>query len=366
MATTRSIFGEYANSTNLQYLVDRVQDQFAPVWFPRYFTWETQKVSLNFITVIGKSRVEAAASVVNRGSKAPLRGRQSAEKLAGSVPPIMEKFHLDEETLRDHIMLRDLPSVGDEEKKNQIIDLITNDVKKAATSTLKRLDIFALEGISTGKYSLSVLNNPDGVVLPNALDLLMPATNKRNASVAWATVASAKPITVDWAGMVQYGRTKNVRFSKALMTWDSFYAMIATDEVKNLFSTMFGAKGSGKLLPTLGGLNEFLASQSYPVIEIVDESIGIEKDGVITPYNPFENTNVAFIPEGNLGVIHNAYAIEQLRPLDQVSYAKSDRTLISKWGDNDPYNEWTKAELNAMPGIEAIDSIALLSRTVAF
>jgi hypothetical protein len=133
-----------------------------------------------------------------------------------------------------------------------------------------------------------------------------------------------------------------------------------------LFANMFGAKGTGKYLPGLEGVNEFLRSQSMPYIEIVDVSIGIEKDGVITPYNPFDNTNVAFVPAGRLGVIHNAYAIEQLRPLDQVSYARADRTLISKWGDNDPYNEWTKAELNAMPGIEAIDSIVLLSRTAAF
>jgi hypothetical protein len=366
MATIKSIFGAYAESRYLQYLVDGANDRFAPTWFQNYFTWGPRTTSLNYVTVIGKSRVEAAATVIDRGSKAPLRGRPGVDRLTGVVPAIAEKFAMDEETLRTHMMLRDLPSLSDADKKQQILDLILNDVRKAADSTNKRIDIMCLEAVSTGAISLTTTNNPDGVVLPTALDLLMDDANRINSSVNWTgSPTTAKPITVDFKTIANLARGKGGRVVKALMTWDSFFAFIDTTEVKALFETMFGA-GRGTLLPTLDGMNEFLRRQNLPIIEIVDVSIGVEKDGVVTPYNPFANTNIAFVPEGNLGTIHNAYAIEEMQPINQVSYAKADRTLISKWGDNDPYQEYTKAELNAMPGVDAIDGMYLLSRTQAF
>lgn len=362
MATIKSVFGAYADSKNLQYLVDKALDKFAPTWFQNYFDWAPQQYSLNFITVIGKSRVEAAASVIERGSKAPMRSRAALEKLAGNIPPIAEKFPLDEVTLRDFLMLKQLPGI---EVADNIIQLITDDVVKAGMSTLKRIDIMALEAISTGKISLTTTNNPDGVVLPVAIDLLMPSANKVNASVAWATSATAKPITIDFMGIKNVASARGISHVKALMTWSAWFEFIATTEVKDMFNAYIG-KSTNKLLPTMEGVNELLRKQSLPEIEIIDVSIGIEKDGKTTAYNPWETTNVAFVPAGKLGRIHNAYAIEEANKIPQVSYAKANRTLISKWGDNDPFIEYTKAELNAMPGVDAIDMVFLLSRTAAF
>jgi hypothetical protein len=113
-------------------------------------------------------------------------------------------------------------------------------------------------------------------------------------------------------------------------------------------------------------VNEFLSAKGLPDIEIVDVPIGIEKDGMISTIRPFETTNVAFIPTGTLGVIKNAVAIEAMNPVDNVTYATFNRATISKWSQNEPFQEFTKAELNAFPALEAIDNIHLLSRTIAF
>ena len=364
MATIASIFGKYAESANLQYLVDKSLEKFAPTWFDNYFDWAPQQMNLTFTTVVGRSRVEAAASVVDRGSKAPLRSRAGLEQLSGKVPAIMEKFALDEVTVREHEMLRSMPGGGDA-FRSQIIDLITDDVVKAGDSTMKRVDIMALEAVSTGKISLTTTNNPDGVVL-EPLDLLMPSTSRVNALASWTgSPLTAAPITKDIQGIMNLARPRGIRLAKILMTWDSWFAFIATKEVQDLYGSFIG-KTANKLLPTLDNMNELLRGQALPTIEMVDVSIGIEKNGIISTIQPFENTNIAFIPEGKLGRIHNAFAIEETRRINQVSYAKYNRTLISKWGDNDPYQEFTKAELNAMPALEAIDSMYLLSRTASF
>jgi len=361
MATIKSVFGSY--SDKLQVIIDKSLDRFAPTWFEQYFDWGTPMPSLKFTSVVGRSRIEAAASVTARGSKSPVRSRQGLEKYQGEVPAITEKFHMDEDIMRQFLALQNMP-VSEEVKKRQILDLLFGDVKKVGDASMKRIDIMALEAISTGKISLTVTNNPDGIVLASAMDLLMPAGNKKNAAVTWTTAASATPIT-DFQTVVNDARTRGISFTKALMTWDSWFLFIATTQVKDQYNAFLGKSGN-KLLPVLTTTNEFLRAQNLPEIEIVDQVIGIEKDGVINTIQPFETTNVAFVPTGKLGTIHNAIAIEELKPIEQVNYGKFKQALISKWGDNDPYQEWTKVELNAMPGVDAIDAVYLLSRTAAF
>lgn len=362
MSKIKSVFGAYADK--LQVMVDSSLDKFAPMWFPQYFDWGIPQTSLNFTGVIGRSRIEAAASVIARGSASPLRSRAALEKYSGDIPAIAEKFAMDEQDYRDFMTLQAL-NVSDNVKKNQLLSLMFGDVKKAGDSAMKRLDIMTLEAVSTGKISLDITNNPDGVVLANPIDLLMPALNKKNAAVTWNTAASATPL-VDINTMIDYQTSRGVRIEKMLMTRSTFLKMTKTTEVKDAVGTFIGARSVTKVMPTLDNMNDFLVANQLPVIELVDQAIGIEKDGVISTIRPFKDENVAFIPGGKLGKVHNAIAIEEMRPVESVAYAKFNNALISKWAQNEPFLEYTKVELNAFPGVDTIDAIGLLSTTVGF
>jgi hypothetical protein len=358
MATVKSVFGQYADSANLQYMIDSSLDRFAPTWFQNYFDWGVPQSTLTYITVIGRSRVEAAASVIARGSAAPLRARPGIDKLTGEIPPIAEKMHLLENTYREYKTLQALPGVSDGVKKNAILDLIFNDVKRVGNAAMKRLDYFCLEAISTGQITLTTINNPDGVVIAT-LDLLMPAGNKSNAAITWATAATATPID-DIQTIVNNGISSGRSFAKILMSLPTWQKFIKTTQVKDLFGAYAG-KVNNKVIPTLDGVNQFLTGLRLPPIEIVDVAIGIEKDGIISTLRPFKDEAVVFIPDGKLGTIHNALSIEQMEPIKNVSYATYNNALISKWGDNEPWQEFTKSELNAMPGLDAIDGIFIMT-----
>ena len=91
----KSIFGVYAEK--MQLVIDASMDKFAPVWFKKYFDWGNSTSSLTYVSAIGRNRIEAAASVVDRNAPAPLRGRAGLEKLSGTVPAIKESFKLSEE-----------------------------------------------------------------------------------------------------------------------------------------------------------------------------------------------------------------------------------------------------------------------------
>jgi len=286
------------------------------------------------------------------------------EKLSGEIPAMSEKFKMSSNDYYDFLALQSIQGVDDATKRQQLLDLMFDDIKKCGDAPLKRIDMMCLQAISTGKIKISATTNPDGLVFDD-IDLLMPAGNKTNAAVAWSNIAST-PISVDIPAVVSAGQARGIKYSKMLMSRTKWLQFQLVTEVKTLLSNYLGFKQAGNILVTLDNVNTMLTANMFPIIEVVDETIGIEKDGVITTQKPFEDSNVAFIPEGELGTIKNAVAIEQIRPVDQVKYGTFQRVLLSKWSENDPFGEWTKGELNAFPSVEAIDRISLLSTTLAF
>jgi len=356
MSKIQSVFGPYAGQ--LQAVIDASLSRFDATWYQNYFGWGPTQSTLTFTGVVGASRIEAAASIVDRGAPSPLRGRGELAKYQGEIPAIKEKFAMREQDYRDFLSLQAL-SVDDATKKQQLLDFLFNDTLKAGNAAHKRLDIMALEAISTGKISLTMDNNPDGLVLSNAIDLLMPTGNKKRAAVKWATSATATPIT-DIVTVVTAARDAGRSFAKILMSPTAFINFAKSTEVINSLVS-FNMLQKGAAVATLAKVNEYLTANLLPIIEIVDQAIGIEKDGKIGAIRPFSDANVSFVPAGNLGTIKNAFAIEQLQPVTHVNYATYNRALISKWQDNDPWGEFTGVELNAFPALDAIDNIFLLN-----
>ena len=164
MAKIKSLFGAY--SDKLQIIIDNSKAKFAPRWYPQYFSFAPAQQSLTFTSAVGRARIEAAASIVNRDSASPLRGRQGIEKYTGDIPAIKEKMKMTEEDYRNFLSMQSL-SVDEGTKRQQLLDLLFGDVQKVGDSAHKRLDIMCLEAVSTGKISLDITNNPDGLVLAN-------------------------------------------------------------------------------------------------------------------------------------------------------------------------------------------------------
>ncbi len=227
---------------------------------------------------------------------------------------------------------------------------------------MKRIDYMCLEAISTGYITINTTNNPDGTPATTPIDLLMPADNFQNPAVSWDTAATATPFA-DILQVVKNGEDAGKTFSKILMTRSRFFKLVATVEVRNMVSGMLRIGTKEQVNPTMENVNQYLEQNLLPTIELVNEVIGIEKDGVITTYRPFKDENVVFLPAGKLGKIHNAIAIEALNPVSGIAYANYNGALISKWSENEPFGEYTKVEFNAFPGLEAIDGIYILTST---
>lgn len=362
MSKLKSLFGAAAD--RLQVMIDSSKALYAPLWYPQYFDVAPPQQSLTYVSAIGRARIEAAASVVDRDSATPLRTRQGLEKLSGEIPAISSMIPLKQSDYRDFLAIQSMPGVTDSEKLNQALDLIWGDVKKVGDAPHKRIDAMVLQAVSTGKIKIDITNNPDGIVTED-IDLLMPAANKKTAAVTWATAATATPLT-DIEGVVNEFKQKGISFAKVQMSYALWLKFKKTKEVLDTLQAYYygpkpGAGFNPIAISTQEKVNEYMTANKLPVIEIVDQSIGVEKDGVITPTNFFDENNCSFIPAGKIGVIKSALDIEKMRPVEHVVYADYRGVLISKWSQNEPWGEFTKGIWNAFPSLEAIDSMAIMT-----
>lgn len=351
-----SILNPY--TSQLQVVIDNALALFAPTWFEKYFTMGVKQATLDFETIIGAQRIEAAASVASRDGEAPLRSRPGLKKLKGEIPVIKEKFRMSEKDYRNWEVLKAL-TTSDTAKKDAMLKLLFDDLTKAGNAAMKRMDIFCLQGISSGQISLTVSVNPDGVVWQDPIDLLAPDANYHESAVSWAEADNAD-IFEDINTVVTLALAAGKRFAKMLISQNVWLKIMKSKKLISIVAAYAGQRDVTNMRPTLANVNSYLTEQGWPIFEVVEEVIGIEKDGIIGTIKPFDQNNVSFIPAGVLGEIKQALAIEEFQKVEKVSYADFKGVLLSKWSQNEPFAEYTKCEWNAMPSFDAIDNIYYL------
>lgn len=359
-----SFFGAYAEQPVIQAMIDNSLDnlQGQTVW-RNYLDEDLPQASLTFEMAIGRSRIEAAASIVDIDADAPLRSRNVLELYGGKIPTMKEAFTLSQSEIRQLMALEESQLLNGNGAVTSLIAKLYNDVAKAAVAGDRRVDIMLFQAISTLTVDISTTMNPDGVAF-GTVDLLPKAYQKQGVPVVWTDLPNAKPID-DIESYLEYiaqnfGRAfGKIQMSKAL--WLTFKRTTQViDQLKSYFNI---GKSNGTYAATLENVNEMFASNLWPMIEIVEKVSGIEKDGIITPFRPFNQSNVSFMPDGKIGMLKNAFVMEQRRPVEGIVYANFGPTLVSKWAETRPYREFTAMEMNAFPAIE-IDSIFILTTNV--
>jgi hypothetical protein len=351
----QTILKEVGTSKKLQVLIDTAAEIYRPKVWPQFFT-QVDHYDIKFETLLGASGPGAAASIVAYDSSAPLRTRKFIGKVTGDIPSIREKFRMSESDFLKYDIMASRASTSE----LQLLKLIFDDVRNAAEAPHKRLDWIVLEALSTGKCTLTTTNNPDGMVWETAVDFAVPADNKVGAAVVWSSASTATPI-VDFNTIRDLAEANGHTLKRALMTRTAWNAFKNTTEVINAIKGYVMGQKVGTYSVTKDLVNDFLLANDLPTISIVNVSIGIEKSGVITNYNPWSVNNVAFITGDNMGDMYYGPIAERNHKVDQVVYAEYDGVLIKKWGETDPISEFTGCELNAFPSWKTVDSHYLLN-----
>lgn len=354
-----SIFGDLARPQNLQGMIDgQLPLLFAKSKWRNYLDWGIPQTELTFETVIGRSRIEAAASLVDPDSPAPLRSRGKLEKLSGKIPTMKEAFDLNQSDYRKLKAMQNLP-ISDKAIKDALLKRLDDDVTNAGLSTDYRIDIMFYQSVSTFEIDAGIINNPDGANL-GKVPLLAQDYQKRGVKKSWDDAGA--DIFKDIEDTVLFAANKGRSFKEIWIDLTKW--MVVRNHPSVIAKLTSYYRQTVNLSVTLDRVNEYLVENKMPPFVVMNERRNVELDGKDQIINPFEANNVVFIPDGKLGIVHNAISIEEWEPIDGINYAKYDRALISKWRENNPWKEYTGVELNAFPGLEAIDGIYIQTTNI--
>lgn len=359
-----SFFGAFASQPALQALIDNTLDtlQMQSAW-RQYLDLGTPQASLTFEQVIGRSRINAAASIVDIDAPHPLRGNNKLETYTGKIPSMKQAFVLDQAEIRELKALEESQLLNSNGAVDALIKKLYDHLSLASVAGDKRVDILMWQAISTLTMTVSPSLNPDGAAY-GTIDLLPKSYQKQGVPIVWTDLTNSTPID-DIQNYLDFITTTFGRaFGRILMSKPMWLKFKKNAQVINYLKSFFNiGKTNGTYAVTLTNINEMFTENLWPNIEIINDVQGIESDGSVTPIRAFNDNNLSFLPSGNIGTLKNAWPIEQLMPIPNKTYAFFGPTMVSKWLDDSPFKEYTAMDLNACPALNT-DSIFILQTNV--
>lgn len=358
-----SIFGELTKEVQIRIdaateLRKRLFDQNI---YERYLDWDVPTIGLNFEELIGQYNLSVAAATLDSKGKEPILGTEGLETLKQKVLTHQMSYSMPIEEYRKVLQILDSRMLTDDQKTQQLINLMWNNVSTVVKSVQSKLDIIFLGALSNkGVFTFNANNNPEGGVR-GIIDYKMPPENIANVTLDWTDTNkdNVDPFE-DIQGVVDAAQDK-VTFDRILMSPARLSYLLKSRKMKQV---IFGTDKSGTPL-LMSGLNEFLRSNDLPVIETVRRITRIQDNGKLSEYKPWNDKNIVFVPAGKLGVIKNAYADNELRQEPGVTYSNYGRIRISQWGkgetDNSNGVEFTKAQSLSLPVLTEINGIYSLT-----
>lgn len=358
-----SIFGELTKEVQIRIdaateLRKRLFDQNI---YERYLDWDVPTIGLNFEELIGQYNLSVAAATLDSKGKEPILGTEGLETLKQKVLTHQMSYSMPIEEYRKVLQILDSRMLTDDQKTQQLINLMWNNVSTVVKSVQSKLDIIFLGALSNkGVFTFNANNNPEGGVR-GIIDYKMPPENIASVTLDWTDTNkdNVDPFE-DIQGIVDAAQDK-VTFDRILISPARLSYLLKSRKMKQV---IFGTDKSGTPL-LMSGLNEFLRSNDLPVIETVRRITRIQDNGKLSEYKPWNDKNIVFVPAGKLGVIKNAYADNELRQEPGVTYSNYGRIRISQWGkgetDNSNGVEFTKAQSLSLPVITEINGIYSLT-----
>lgn len=334
-------------------------------FFPSLFT-----PNLTFEALQADFSAKVAADVVAFDSRAPRKGRNIPGKVTGDIPKVEIAKVKKESDLNIYRQLQDqlnrstTPNVRLQIAK-RIVDWIYGDSTAVLDGVNARMEFLAKRLASTGKYSLTLVNNAGGIVTAADVDFGIPAGNVTNAAVNWATSATATPIT-DIKAKQAAARAVGVNLRYAIMDQATFDRFVKTTEVMN-FSASFAQNALNlQQVPNLDTVNASLRSAGMPTIVIWESIINLEsKAGTLTATTAWEDGRVLLTANLELGSTQWTTTADDFVTIDDSQKSNNDFVLVKVYAEQDPITMVTKGVAYATPVLNGASGLYIIKSSMA-
>ena len=300
-------------------VIDRVQAlRLDQIFWKKHLDFEETR-SRTFKTYLGTVTGVTAGSVIDRNSNKPLRERKSLGSGYGEVAYLGDRYQMDNDRLD---MLQELVNKFNQARTadqnaalNDIINYIVDDYRQVLLAPHKRMDLVDGDLRSTGKASVKVDDNPQGIEL---LDIEIP-------------VNKVTPTTGDKAHFVKYLmdlvvslRTKFGNFASMEMSRKTFInAIVGSSDFGEFYKQSFAQREvqiSSGLMSSQMATTIFQGLGLPPIV--INEDMVELSDGTMKPV--FADNRISLFTTAKQGRMrwHTPYEITD--PVPGKTYTRSE------------------------------------------
>lgn len=357
-----SVFKDLTKQVQIRFdAVSKLNKQlFDNVIYERFLDWDVPTIGLDFEEIIGKYNITVAAATIGDNSNEPVIGSTGLETLKESIITHALSVPMTIQAYRKVMEIMNSKVYTDEQRKKALIDLMWGNVTTVVSAIHAKLDMIFLGALSNeGKFTLDDKTNPEGGAR-GTINYNQPESNIASVTTDWT---NANLETVDCFEDIQQilDAAQNKTVLAKILCAPSLISYICRSKKMKLM--MWGSDKSARPV-LLRDLNEFMSQNGFPVFEPIRRQVLIQNGNTATPYTPWNESNMVFIPDGKLGIVKNAFADAEIKPEPGVTYSKHNRILVSQWGAGATTNsrgvEFTKAESLSLPVITEMNGIYTL------
>lgn len=357
-ALTRNVQVRFDTATELN------KKLFDNVIFEDFLEWDTPTIGLDFEELVGQYNITIAAPTIGTDAKEPILGTEGLQTLKETLVNHALTKPMTIKDYRKILSILDSKSLPDKAKNEQLIKQMWGEVTTVVKAVYGKLDMIFLGALSNeGTFTMDETTNPEGGVR-GTISYNQPAENIASATTPWI---DANIETVDCMDDIQaiLDAAQDKVVFKEILVAPSIISYICRS--KKMKQMIWGTDKASKIVQ-LKELNAYMEENEFPVFKTIRRQVRIQNGKDRTPYNPWNAKNLVFIPDGQLGLVKNAWANNELKPETGVAYSNYGRIRVSQWGVGETQGsngvEFTKAESLSLPVITEMNAIyTLKSRT---
>jgi hypothetical protein len=302
-----------------------------------------------------------------------IKGRETPGTLTVQIPKVGWADRMDESDIDLYHQLMAAAQYNGNtaatvsQMERQVIDLIYKQGTEAVDGIHSRLEWGAKSIASGGEYKLTLANNAQGVKTKGTISAGVPGANFKNASVSWATGATAKPLE-DMAGIQKTAKGTGFRINYQFMSQAEFDNLCATTEIREFCASvlLLALDKVGTLNPTLTDINNALRNKGLPQIIVWDSDTRAEdKFGARAIVDGWKEGSVLFSETPILGSTRYTTSVDARVSAKNTVVAQNDFITVKRWGTENPPRVDTIATAYATPVLTAVNKKFILDSTPA-
>jgi hypothetical protein len=336
---------------------------FADLFFDQYFPSQFRP-TLTYESIGTDFMAKIAADVVSFDARAPRGQRKMPGRVTGDIPKVEKAFVKQESDINTYNQLRDMAARvngnANASITRRLIEWTYGDSGKALDAVRARVEWMAKRLACSGKYSLTIANNPGGAVTKVAVDFGIPGGNISNASTDWDTTATADPV-LDIQNKVATARAAGVILRFMFMDQDTWIRLTKVDKFQKFTASFANVALNNFQRPTLDQANSALMASGLPQIVLWDSIMNIEgKSGALTATTGWDTGVVTLSPTRVLGSTQWTTPADAQVDIDDSVKEMNDFTLVKTWAEQDPITMVTKGVAYATPVLDNASQLYII------